>query len=906
MKFRSVLCNELVVPRTPSSGLSERGRSRYGAALLKVGMIKQYLWIGLLALGTLVGCHREEHQRSMAFPTTIDLLSQLHAHLQQETRVIDFDRTAHPEQHFLSGWDRPENHRTWAIGLNSQLLFSADDLAGDLEADIICLAIPSKEGKEQMTTVLVNGTIIGSIVPQPSQFTAFHVTIPVAVLHYGQNILEFQFAYTTTPRDLEPNASSNRKLSAAFHKIMFHKTRATLHAQQTTQTIDFSDAAHPERYFISGWGQPETDRTWAVGVSSEILFYRHDAPADLRVQMTCQAMPSPEGRPQDVRVILNSQAVGIITIRSDKFDTYTVKLPAAALHVGENRLGFEFSYATQPAQLYPNSSDGRTLAVAFQEILFKSQRAVPAFDPGDILQYPDSAASLFVKLPQEFELEVQYRTHQRASATLVLIGEHAESVTVDLPRGKKTYQKIVTLARPGIYELQMQTQGNPYDYTLWEQLQVHTSERSQESPYIPPFPDYDVFYILFDAFSAQHAGFHGYTPKTTPFLDDFARNAVVFENMFANASYTLASTGTLFTSTYPSTHQLFVAENVLNSAIPTVSELLQQAGVETCLMTRHQYFGPEWGLARGFSTILLDQQYERNPEAVIAAIDQIYAAHPDQRKFFYIHFIPPHFPYDPPQEFQRFVPPYKPHLLEPSHANIVGINTHRIQATQEQIDYIRSFYDANILFADHIAEQLFQALQERGLTEKSIIIVTSDHGEAFMEHGKMLHSSTVFDEMLHVPFLIHFPERAKVPPKRISHIASLLDVAPTLLDIYGVQAPPEFAGASLAPVIMHNMPVNDVIYAEIAEGDKTVRDTTYKYILSPEYGELLFRILDDPREQQNVINELSVIASYYRQLLRDIIQAIPSTGDAATRQHVDITTLDDETLQHLKELGYVQ
>jgi arylsulfatase A-like enzyme len=167
----------------------------------------------------------------------------------------------------------------------------------------------------------------------------------------------------------------------------------------------------------------------------------------------------------------------------------------------------------------------------------------------------------------------------------------------------------------------------------------------------------------------------------------------------------------------------------------------------------------------------------------------------------------------------------------------------------------------------------------------------------------MLHSSTVFDEMIHIPFIVHFPKDANITPKRIEHIASLLDVAPTLAEIYGIQTPPEFNGRSLLPAIRHNLPVNDYIYAEIADGDKTVRDTTYKYMLSPKYGELLFHLPRDPGELQNRIDEFPVTAGYYRQLLRGFSKQAPSEHSEKT---VDLNTLDEKTIEHLKELGYIQ
>jgi len=187
--------------------------------------------------------------------------------------------------------------------------------------------------------------------------------------------------------------------------------------------------------------------------------------------------------------------------------------------------------------------------------------------------------------------------------------------------------------------------------------------------------------------------------------------------------------------------------------------------------------------------------------------------------------------------------------------------------------------------------------------EQSIFILTSDHGEAFMQHGKIQHNTTVFDEMIHVPFIVRFPKELGLFPIRINRVSSLIDVALTLSDIFGVPCQGMFSGTSFSPFIFGADPLDDYIYAEtLLTNARAIRDSTYKYMESPE-GRMLFKISEDSSESSNLIDELPVTAGYYQQLMRPHKGERP-TGSPANR--VDVNKLSNDTIRKLKELGYVK
>lgn len=438
----------------------------------------------------------------------------------------------------------------------------------------------------------------------------------------------------------------------------------------------------------------------------------------------------------------------------------------------------------------------------------------------------------------------------------------------------------------------------------WQTLRLQTvAPLVEQTP--PPAPaaldGYDVVYIVLDAFHAAHASVYGYPKNTTPFLAEFAQEAVVFDKMFANAPYTLASTGVLFTSKYAHETGLINTNNALPPIVPTISELLTEAGVETYLLTHHGYLIGDWGLARGFGKIF-NKDFGSDPSRIGEAIRDIYGAHTGKRKFLYFHLLPPHHPYLPPEKFRTFVIDRPTDGFDPNE-NLPKIDAGDMAVTPAQLDYIRSWYDSNILFADHLAQLVVEALQAEGVLEKTIVIISSDHGEAFYQHGRMMHGTTVFDEMLHVPFLMRFPQAANIPPHRVAGLASLVDVTPTLAELYGL-APADFSGHSLLPVMRGDQPAATAVYAEalVYEDLRAIRDQHYKYIASAN-GAQLFDLTTDPGEQQNLAEQQPIRAGYYQQRLQ---ARSARSGANVSASSVDLQNQRPDVLQNLRDLGYIQ
>ncbi len=245
-----------------------------------------------------------------------------------------------------------------------------------------------------------------------------------------------------------------------------------------------------------------------------------------------------------------------------------------------------------------------------------------------------------------------------------------------------------------------------------------------------------------------------------------------------------------------------------------------------------------------------------------------------------------------------------PGAIEPTTSNLLKIDAGKLSINDKQRDYIISLYDGNILFADHMARDIFEFLEERKILDDTIVFVSSDHGEAFQQHGRMLHNTTVFDEMIHIPLLIHFPKALKLEPKRLSHPASVVDIAPTLAEIYDLPDVPEFSGTSLLPAILSDSASNPhaFIYSEtLLTKARAIRDRSYKYLAQEKKMSKLFDLVNDPLEQKDLRNIMPVTAGYYQQLIEPFLGHPPLTHAIKATE-----PLNDEVIQNLKDLGYIK
>jgi arylsulfatase A-like enzyme len=417
--------------------------------------------------------------------------------------------------------------------------------------------------------------------------------------------------------------------------------------------------------------------------------------------------------------------------------------------------------------------------------------------------------------------------------------------------------------------------------------------------------DLNAVVLVIDAAGARHFGAYGSPIPASAEVDALAADAILFERAYSQAPWTLPSTASLLTGRYP---PVGPAQAIHSE---TLAEILLAAGFRTAGFSENPYVSAPFGFDRGFEVF----HSALGPAAALAAggnhvrvdsaatVDRVLAwldGAIRDRFFLYVHLLPPHAPYDPPAPFaDRYDPEYQGVIHgQPKVLERIDRGNQAIDA--RDLDHLRREYAANLAFADHQLGRILDHLAERALLERTIVVVTSDHGEAFREHGRMLHNTTLYDEMIHVPLVVRFPARFDLDVGRVSGVVELRQLAPTLLDSLDVV--PDAPG-SLLPALRRGRPDPDAVArARIANRDglwvSAVTSDSHKLIVQhrPVSAEL-YAIQEDPGERHDLASESPKALAALRARL-DI--------DPADTYSVRPAEVDLETRNQLRALGYTE
>lgn len=475
------------------------------------------------------------------------------------------------------------------------------------------------------------------------------------------------------------------------------------------------------------------------------------------------------------------------------------------------------------------------------------------------------------------------------------------------------------------------------DVGLWANPLV-TSNAKRSRP--------NVLIYTMDTVRADHTGLNGYSRKTTPFLDQLAASAAVFNDCQAQATWTKASIASLMTSLYSFTHGIQNDADTIPTGANTLAEKLRAAGYVTSSIVANPFTGRATGLDRGFDYML---EYpvvlrEVNPKTDggtdSAALNKVVFPwldlHHNEPFFLYAHSMDPHAPYDPPAPFDAvFANPrenslfdreYKSFLthheynggavISPEICKRAGIEPSRF--IQRAIDR----YDGEILHNDHNFKLLVEKLRQLGVLDNTLIIVLSDHGEEFWDHGWTAHGQSVYQELTHTMLMMWNPKLLPAP-RRISEPVQLIDVMPTVLDLLHIKIPDMVEGQSLAPLVTgrpfrrRGLVVSSRFAAahpqglvpENATDSFAIIDSRWKFIYRNKAAKAgikrveLYDRQNDRQEQHDLASqnpgEVEVMMAALRQWIdaqNKIRVAIGHTGKSA---------LDERTLERLRSLGYL-
>lgn len=428
-------------------------------------------------------------------------------------------------------------------------------------------------------------------------------------------------------------------------------------------------------------------------------------------------------------------------------------------------------------------------------------------------------------------------------------------------------------------------------------------------------PRADVLILLVDALRADHLSCYGYGRETTPAIDALASDGVVFRQAITQSTFTKSSIASLFTARYPYQHGVYwgshqespesITSDVLPGTETTLAEVMREHGYFTAAWVQNSHLRHFMGFAQGFVRY-------RDQQGSIARIHRRFRRWlrgPAKRYpfFAYLHYIDLHDPYRPKPPYDTLFGSYSDVYagvdLRRWGAYLKAVREKEQSLDQADVDQLIAYYDGQLRFIDEQIGQLLEDLKESGLYQKSLIILTADHGDAFLEHGFISHSSTPYEELARVPLIVKFPGerfRGQVVLPQVR----LVDLMPTILETVGIEPPPDIAGCSLLPLMRSQRrdPGCDHAVIEIAEEDAyptlAIRTERWKYIHREKATDELYDLVADPGEQRNLISIQEEEAGSLRQRALELVAQRP-TGEASRIE------LNEQLIQELRALGYV-
>jgi arylsulfatase A-like enzyme len=446
-------------------------------------------------------------------------------------------------------------------------------------------------------------------------------------------------------------------------------------------------------------------------------------------------------------------------------------------------------------------------------------------------------------------------------------------------------------------------------------LALTASGCSAPEPPFAPGPAANLILISLDTVRPDHLGAYGYPKATSPTIDRLAEAGALFRDAVAVSPWTRPSNATLLTGVYPLHHGARTFRTKLAADVPSLPEILGRSGFQSAAIVSSMVINEKSGLDRGFDFFRYVSEWQRLPDGRKRSRDPGHRvtreairwldARGESRFFLFLHYYDAHSDYIAADEFQSlFVTDYDG-KVDGSTAQLTAVLRGRRRLDDGDVVHLTALYDAEVRQIDDEIRKLLEYLEQEGLEEITAVVVTSDHGEEFMEHGGVLHARTYFREVIDVPLVMAGPG---VPPGwRSDAVASHVDIAPTLLALAGLPVPASMAGLDLTRYWGPSPPPakDRYLFAEadhsnqIPDQYRMVRRANYKLIVDRRDGVArLYDLTADPDERHDV-------GGKHPERVREQLAALRAF-EAEPKASGGSLDLSREDLEALRELGYAE
>ena len=445
---------------------------------------------------------------------------------------------------------------------------------------------------------------------------------------------------------------------------------------------------------------------------------------------------------------------------------------------------------------------------------------------------------------------------------------------------------------------------------------VRSLRLEEPRPVPAPVPDRpvgrrpNVLVYVIDTLRADRLGCFGGSRGLTPNLDAFAREAIRFPDMVAQSSWTRPSTASILTGLLPQRHGAIGPPDAIDPNVPMLAERLRAAGHRTAAWVVNPVVADDFGFGRGFEHFRLFEDSPALPERFVSASSVVphvlrWIRVTPEPFFAYVHTADPHDPYAPPRalrdRFAHAVGDVAPATILRQQRDCPTClqETHRdarpVPIRPEAVAVMESLYDGDVAAADAAFGRLVEGLRRLGRLDDTLVIVTSDHGEEFLEHGGLVHHQTLYDEVLHVPLLVRLPGGARggTEDRRLS---THVDIVPTILETVGLDGRGLDGVSLLGPVTDRTEVTSHVLRWQGGEA-VAVRDRRFAFIHlvgTPPDAVEVYDHGTDPREQDDLAARDPVLRGYATERLAHTLP--PQRTRVVVRA---------DAVERLRALGYL-
>ncbi len=589
-------------------------------------------------------------------------------------------------------------------------------------------------------------------------------------------------------------------------------------------------------------------------------------PGDVQLSLLMRAM-APKQR---VSLFSNEKPLATLEV-SETWKTYDVVVPAATLETGDNRIRLTFRSAG-------NIAGGKRAAAALAGVEIGVPRAAAETapdqpkartlgEPAEVesagvrklaLVMPEAGRlSYYLQIPAKAKLALSYAADTAGATAAVRVSRDGVAPTVlfegaaaarwtdgawDLSAFADQAVRIDLISRGG--------------GVAWGAPRVLVQAPAPVAANAKKFEH--IFVWMIDTLRADKV--LAYNPKTnvkTPNYGAFIADATRFAWPQVAGTWSLPSQAAMLTGVYPTVHKATVHESKISRDVPFLAELMKKGGYRTAIFSSNGYVSPKWGFGRGWDE---DRNFIR--ESLPNSADYLWGVAkkwivPNKAKpqFVYLAVVEPHVIYNPRKEFLKLYwdKPYN----GPIKPVLTGIQLGKIKQGKLKINdtdkaYIEALHNAEITQSDTAFGTFIQDLKDAGLYDASAIVVISDHGDEFWDHGDCGHAQAPHQELVHVPFVIRAPGLLPAG-KVVEPDVEAMDLAPTVLELAGLPVPEAMQGLSLLRVVRDE--VGFGTGAGLTQNESTSRGMKsgrYRFIHSGVAKMELFDEVEDPREQNSV------------------------------------------------------